>query len=215
MANLENLRKRAKQFQRWHRDGHYPVAAQISAVLPRFRGLSDREVLARPFKLADAQEMVARETGFESWQALKAGMHAMNDKPNPRSDRPVLLVSEPEVYVADFDRARAFYTGKLGFEVMFTYGQPPFYGQVRRDKALLNLRLIREPVFVGDVREREELVSAAFTLGSATDIRQLYLDFQAAGVDFFRGLKQEPWGARTFIVRDSDGNLLLFASTAT
>jgi hypothetical protein len=27
-------------------------------------------------------------------------------------------------------------------------------------------------------------------------------------------MKQEPWGARTFIVRDPDGNLLLFAGPA-
>jgi len=86
---------------------------------------------------------------------------------------------------------------------------------VRREKALLNLRLVRGPVYVGDVREREELMSAAFTLGSAAAIRQLFAEYQAAGVDFFRPLKQEPWGARTFIVRDPFGNLLLFAGTAT
>jgi len=127
----------------------------------------------------------------------------------------VLKAVEPELFVADFDRAVAFFTEKLGFAVVFTYGEPPFYGQVKRDNAALNLRLICEPVFVGDVREREELLTAAFTVGSAADIRQLYLDFETAGVDFFRPLKQESWGARTFIVRDPDGNLLLFAGTAT
>ena len=216
MPNLENLRKQAKQYLRWHRDGHYPVAAQISAVLPRFKDLSDHEVLRRPFKLADAQELVARQAGFESWQALKSGVQAMTDKPDQTSATGLSpMMSEPEVYVSDFAAARDFYTEKLGFEVVFTYGEPPFYGQMRREKALLNLRLIRAPVFVGDVREREELVSAAFTLGSAAAIRQLFAEYQAAGIDFFRPLKQEPWGARTFIVRDPFGNLLLFAGTAT
>lgn len=216
MPNLENLRKQAKQYLRWHRDGHYPVAAQISAALPRFKDLSDHEVLRRPFKLADAQELVARQAGFESWQALKSGVQAMTDKPDQTSTTGSSpMMSEPEVYVSDFAAARDFYTEKLGFEVVFTYGEPPFYGQMRREKALLNLRLIRAPVFVGDVREREELVSAAFTLGSAAAIRQLFAEYQAAGIDFFRPLKQEPWGARTFIVRDPFGNLLLFAGTAT
>ena len=216
MPNLENLRKQAKQFLRWHRDGHYPVAAQISAVLPRFRDLSDHEVLRRPFKLADAQELVARQAGFESWQALKSGVQAMTDKPDQTAATgSSQMMSEPELYVSDFEKARDFYSEKLGFEVVFTYGEPPFYGQVRREKALLNLRLVREPVYVGDVREREELISAAFALGSAAAIRQLFVEYQAAGVDFFRPLKQEPWGARTFIVRDPFGNLLLFAGTAT
>ena len=215
MPNLENLRKQAKLYLRWHRDGHYPVAAQIRAVLPRFQGLSDREILQQSFKLADAQELVARQAGFESWQALKAGVQTMTETKAPATATPVLNAAEPELFVTDFQAACAFFTEKLGFEIVFTYGEPPFYGQVRRDKALLNLRLICEPVFVGDVREREELLAAGITVNSAAEIRALFAEYQAAGVDFFRTLKQEPWGARTFIVRDPDGNLLLFAGPAT
>ena len=55
MPNLENLRKQAKLYVRWHREGYYPVAAQIRAVLPRFRDLTDRQVLEREFRLGDAQ----------------------------------------------------------------------------------------------------------------------------------------------------------------
>ena len=98
--------------------------------------------------------------------------------------------------------------------MVFTYGEPPFYGQVKRDNARLNLRLVCEPVFVGDIREREQLLAASMTLGSAAEIRQLFVQYQSAGVDFFQTLKQEPWGARTFVVRDPDGNLLLFAGPA-
>jgi catechol 2,3-dioxygenase-like lactoylglutathione lyase family enzyme len=214
MPNLENLRKRAKQFVRWHREGHYPVAAEIRYVLPRFQGLSDREVMEQSFKLSDAQELVARQAGFDSWETLKAGAQPMTIKERAVV-APMLNAAEPQLYVTDFDASRDFFTEKLGFEVVFTYGEPPFYGQVRRGKALLNLRLVCEPVFVGDVREREELLAAAFTVDSAAEIRQLFVEFQSAGVDFFRPLKQEPWGARTFIVRDPDGNLLLFAGTAT
>jgi hypothetical protein len=54
MPNLDNLRKQAKQFLRWHRSGHYPVAAEIRAVLPRFRNMSDRQILDAPFRLGDA-----------------------------------------------------------------------------------------------------------------------------------------------------------------
>ena len=214
MPNLENLRKQAKLYLRWHRDGHYPVAAQIRAVLPRFRDLSDHEILQQSFKLADAQELVARQAGFESWQALKTGVQAMTDTKAPVTATPTLNAAEPELFVADFETARAFFTEKLGFEVVFTYGEPPFYGQVRRGKALLNLRLICQPVFVGDIREREELLAAAITVNSAAEIRALFAEFQAAGVDFFRTLKQEPWGARTFIVRDTDGYLLQVAGTS-
>ncbi|MGE0422719.1 MAG: VOC family protein [Reyranellaceae bacterium] len=215
MPNLENLRKQAKLYLRWHRDGRHTVAAQIRAVLPRFRDLDDRGVLAHHLRLADAQELVARQQGFESWQALKSGVHAMSDHTGTSPARPVLQTAEPNIVVRDFAASQAFFVGKLGFDVVFTYGEPPYYGQFRRGAALVNLRLVCDPVFVDGIREREEILAASFTVGSAADIKALFLEFQSTGADFFRPLRQEPWGARTFIVRDPDGNLLLFAGTAT
>ena len=215
MPNLENLRKQAKLYVRWHRDGHHPVAAQIRAVLPRFKDLTDRQILGRDFKLSDAQELVARQSGFESWQALKTGVQAMTDTTHAIAAKPELTQVEAQLFVADIKASCAFFTSKLGFEVVFTYGEPSFYGQVKRDNARLNLRLVCEPVFVGDIREREQLLAASTTVASAAEIRQLFVQYQAAGVDFQQTLKQEPWGARTFIVRDPDGNLLLFAGPAT
>jgi hypothetical protein len=55
MPNLENLKKQAKLYLRWHRDRYYPVAARIRAVLPSYRHLSDREVLAHSFRLSDGR----------------------------------------------------------------------------------------------------------------------------------------------------------------
>jgi catechol 2,3-dioxygenase-like lactoylglutathione lyase family enzyme len=214
MPNLENLRKQAKLYVRWHRCGHHPVAAQIRAVLPRFKDLTDRQILERGFKLSDAQELVARQSGFESWQALKTGVQAMTDTAQLIDSKPELTQVEAQLFVADIKASCAFFMSKLGFEVVFTYGEPPFYGQVKRDNARLNLRMICEPVFVGDIREREQLLAASMTRDSAAEIRQLFVQYQSAGVDFQQTLKQEPWGARTFIVRDPDGNLLLFAGPA-
>jgi len=61
MSNLENLKKQAKQYLRWHRERYYPVAAVIRKHLARFRQLSDQEMLQAAFQLADAQELVARK----------------------------------------------------------------------------------------------------------------------------------------------------------
>ena len=83
-----------------------------------------------------------------------------------------------------------------------------------RDAARLNLRCVKQPVIDPVLRDREELLSAALTVATAVEIKQLFLAFQAAGVTFFQTLKREPWGARNFIVKDLDGNLLLFAGPA-
>jgi hypothetical protein len=44
MLNLENLRKQAKQYLRWHRDRYFPVAAMIRKYVPRFCRFSDEEI---------------------------------------------------------------------------------------------------------------------------------------------------------------------------
>ena len=118
---------------------------------------------------------------------------------------------EAQVFVADVERACDFYRDKLGFGVAFVYGDPPFYGQVFRDRARINLRLVEEAVFVEEVRRREGLLSASITLGTAREVDELYRSYEAAGVSFQQGLKDEAWGARTFVVSDLDGNLILFA----
>lgn len=161
------------------------------------------------------QVLVARREGFESRQAPRSGVDAVSDNVETPAARPVLRASEPNIVVRDFAASRAFFTEKLGFETVFVYGEPPYYGQFRRGAAPVNLRLVCDPVFVDGIREREEILAASFTVGSEADIRALFVEFQAAGVDFFQTLRQEPWGAHTFIVRDPDGNLLLFAGTAT
>jgi catechol 2,3-dioxygenase-like lactoylglutathione lyase family enzyme len=214
MPNLENLKKQAKLVLRWHRDRYYPVAAQIRTVLPRFRHLSDREVLAASFKLSDAQELVARQAGFESWQALKSGIDAMPQHAAPTTSKPVISATAAELFVSDIKASCDFFTQKLGFAIVFVYGEPPFYAQVKRDRGLLNLKHMDAPVIDPALRDRESLLSADMGLDTHEEIKQLFLEFQAAGVTFFQTLRKEPWGAKTFIVKDPDGNLLLFAGPA-
>jgi uncharacterized glyoxalase superfamily protein PhnB len=211
MPNIENLKKQAKQYLRWHREGYYPVAAIIRATLPQFSEMGDVEILESSFKLADAQEMVARQEGFDRWRALLSGADAMIQKPKQSPSRPTFTSVEAQIFVADVQLSCNFYREKLGFAVEFVYGDPPFYGQVSRDHAKLNLRMVAEPVFAGDIRDREGLLSASITVATSSEIKQLYLEYQAAEVRFQQPLKKEPWGSRTFIVSDPDGNLILFA----
>jgi uncharacterized glyoxalase superfamily protein PhnB len=150
----------------------------------------------------------------DGWQALKSGVNAMTDEPIQSTPRPILNSISAQLFVADIKSSCDFYTNKLDFAVEFIYGDPPYYGQVIRDNARLDLRLVLEPVFVGDVRNREHLLSASITVATANEIKQLFLSYQAAGVSFYQALKKEPWGARTFIVSDPDENLILFAGPA-
>jgi catechol 2,3-dioxygenase-like lactoylglutathione lyase family enzyme len=211
MPNLENLRKQAKLILRWHRDRYYPVAAQIRSGLPRYGRMADSEILAQSFKLSDAQELVARQQGFESWQALKTGLETMSDHAETIVAKAVIVDAEPQLFVADIKASCAFFISKLGFATVFIYGEPPFYAQIKRDGARVNLRCVAGPVIEADLRNCEQLLSASFTVATTDEIKKLFLEFQASGVTFFQSLKSEPWGARDFIITDPDGNLLLFA----
>jgi uncharacterized glyoxalase superfamily protein PhnB len=138
----------------------------------------------------------------------------MTDEPRQETPRTILNSIEAQLFVVNIQSSCDFYTNKLGFTVKFIHGDPPYYGQVVRDNARFNLRLVCEPVFVADVRKREGLLSASITVATAKEIKELFLSYQAAGVAFHQELKKEPWGARTFIVSDPDENLILFAGPA-
>jgi catechol 2,3-dioxygenase-like lactoylglutathione lyase family enzyme len=138
----------------------------------------------------------------------------MSDHTDKTHLKAFITSAEPQLFVSDIKASCDFFTTKLGFAVGFSYGEPPFYAQVKRDGAALNLRHVDRPVIEPTLRDREELLSASFTVATPAEIKQLFLEFQGAGVTFFQTLRKHPWGARHFIVKDPDGNLLLFAGPA-
>jgi len=209
MPTLETLKKRAKLLVRRHHERLHTVAPQIRNALPRFAGLSDTEVLDQPFSLADAQSLLAAERGYPSWAALKAGLAADTDRKAPAKAgaKPKMRLVEATLFVADFAVSLRYFNQVLGFATVFTYGEPPYFGQVARDGVPINLRNVCEPVFVGDIREREDLFGA--TIG-VSGVKALFEEFRAAGAEFHQGLKRHPWGAIDFVVKDPDGNLISF-----
>jgi hypothetical protein len=176
MSNFENLRKQAKLFLRWHREEYYPVATRIRTVLPRYRHLSDSQVLAATFKLSDAQELIAREQGFESWQALKAGVPVMSEAVKPVPSRVAVIAAEPQFFVADIKASCDFFT-RLGFSVEFLYGEPPFYGQVSATapESICGASIVRSLTCISEIarvccrrrlRSEQATKSSSFSLSS-------------------------------------------------
>jgi catechol 2,3-dioxygenase-like lactoylglutathione lyase family enzyme len=124
-------------------------------------------------------------------------------------DEPLVTGAEPQLFVRDLPASCAFYVDRLGFELAFLHGDPPFYAQVRRGGARLNLRHVEGEVFASGFRQRE--VDALSAIVTVQGIEALFRSFDAAGVEWHQRLKHEPWGARTFILRDPAGNLIAFA----
>lgn len=212
MPNIENLKKRAKTLVRQHRGGHVPVAARLRAALPKYAALTDKQILRAPFALADALDAIAHELGFASWKLAQKELRKMpGEKQTHTATVPKLLAAYPQLFVADVKRAAEFYKTKLGFAVVYLYGEPPFYAMVERDGIGLNLRCAARTDLerLAEMRERESYLSANIPVNG---VKTLFLAFQRAGVSFAQSLKEQPWGATDFILRDPDGNLICFAS---
>lgn len=127
-----------------------------------------------------------------------------------RGEDPVFLAAEPQLFVTDMARSLDFYQRRLGFSVVFTHGEPPFYAQVMRGGARLNLRHVDMLPIAPGFREQEpDLLAAIITLEAAGPV---FTAYDAAGLAFHQSLRRETWGAWTFILADPDGNLIAFSA---
>ncbi len=77
-ANLRQLRNQAKDFCRAFREGDPVAIHRIGQTHPRFFGLTQAEIAVVGITLADAQLVIARELGFDSWPKLKKNVEALS-----------------------------------------------------------------------------------------------------------------------------------------
>jgi len=210
MSPLEAYRKLAKQLVRWHRAGNYSIGGRIRG-LTRYQDLTDAEALKLKFPLSEAQEVIAREAGFDTWAALKAGVErspAVRRAP-PLPSKPTIKAAIPVLFVSNVARSADFFRNKLGFSVDFLHGHPAFYGAVSRDGATLHLRFVHEAVISQELREKEELLAAFIVV---ENVKQLFEEYKLTGVPLVGTLHKEAWGGPTFTVQDPDGNRILFSA---
>lgn len=110
--------------------------------------------------------------------------------------------------VSDQERALAFYTEKLGFEVATDQPMGP-------GKRWIELRIgrsgTRVVLFTPDGQEDRigSFFNGAF---SCDDVEATYRQMSARGVEFVRPPKTEPWGTSA-IFRDPDGNSFVLSSS--
>jgi uncharacterized glyoxalase superfamily protein PhnB len=208
MPTLDTYRKQAKLVMRWHCDGDYSVGGKVRQ-LERFSALTDREVLALDFTLALAQEIVAVEAGHRSWAELKAAVADAPKTPRPAAGPPVFTGVVPILLVRNVTASAAWFRDRLGFEIDFLHGAPPFYGAVSRDGVCLHLRFVHEPTFARAAALEKSLILASFEV---TNVQGLYEEVKAKGAEIAEPLTKQAWRGTTFHVRDPDGNVVSFVT---
>jgi len=124
--NLAQLKIQANELHQGHRQRHPPAAARIGAHHPRFRGQPLEAVLDAAFPLADAQLVVAREYGFDTWPKLKQhvelaeGLAAFS--PHPRFEDALAALDE-----GDVDRLRRLVSDDPSLTQARTNLEPPYH----------------------------------------------------------------------------------------
>lgn len=77
-ADLDQLRKFAKELLKAYRAGDAQACARLRASLPAAAGQDDDALAAMALRLHDAQSCIARENGFASWPQLKEYVEAQS-----------------------------------------------------------------------------------------------------------------------------------------
>ena len=77
-ANLDHLRKQAKDLLRLSRAGDPTALAHFTRFLPAASGRTGAEIAALGLRLHDAQSCVARQYGFPSWSELSSHVEALS-----------------------------------------------------------------------------------------------------------------------------------------
>ena len=121
----------------------------------------------------------------------------------------VLKPAVPILFVRDVPASAAFFKEKLGFEIDFLYGNPPFYGSVSRGGACLHLRCVHEPNFAELAAREGSLILATIEV---SHVRALFEEFRERGVAFTQTPTKQDWGGTDFHVRDPDGNVISFVT---
>jgi catechol 2,3-dioxygenase-like lactoylglutathione lyase family enzyme len=102
----------------------------------------------------------------------------------------------PNIPVSDITKSVDFYVTKLGMRKTFENGNPVGFVILRRDDAEIHLSLDKQNT--GALRNVAHVI--------VSNARALYEELEAAGVRIVKGLRDQEYGLRDFVISDIDGN---------
>lgn len=103
--------------------------------------------------------------------------------------------------VNDVRKSIVHYRDVLGFDVVFTYGEPVFYGGVARGDVVIHFQAAH--------RTKRITGQGAVNI-FVTEVDALYAELQARGAQIVQPPDDRSYGMRDFDLDDPDGNRLTF-----
>jgi uncharacterized glyoxalase superfamily protein PhnB len=114
----------------------------------------------------------------------------------------VLEAAVPILSVTDLSEALDYYQNVLGFQVGWSWGEPPSLASVCRDRVELNLS-----------QSPEAQAAASRVYFHMTGVDAYYNHITRAGANVAVALADRPYGMRDFSIVDPSGNALSFGET--
>ena len=108
----------------------------------------------------------------------------------------------PVFAVADLEAAVEFYCVGLGFEKMWSFGEPAYRAGVAKEGVEIHL----------DAYGTGAPSGPSVVYCHMEDAAAYYLDLKSRGLKIALELQDRPWGMRDFRIEDPFGNRLGFAS---
>ncbi|MBS1600698.1 MAG: VOC family protein [Bacteroidetes bacterium] len=116
----------------------------------------------------------------------------------------------PFFIVSDIKTSVAFYTEKLGFDIIYIGpDENPFYAMVGRDQVCMMLKAIAPDIKPVPNHTRHPWARWDAYI-SVTDPDKLFEEFNSKKISFHQSLKNDADGLRGFEIKDADGYVLFF-----
>jgi uncharacterized glyoxalase superfamily protein PhnB len=163
-------------------------------------GWSDEQLLQ------ELQKLLAIEDSSLS-EAERLHGHRLPFQPGSRG---LFYGVVPVFLVDDIAATCEYYQAALGFQINFTYGEPPVFACVSRNNAMINLNLSQPP----GLRNSATAAGAAaawdaYVLVSHVD--EVYEELRARGANIVAAPVSREYGMREFQVEDCNGYRLVLA----
>jgi predicted lactoylglutathione lyase len=119
-----------------------------------------------------------------------------------------IIASAPVLLVRDVVKSAAYFRDKLGFNDQQTYGEPPYFAMVSRDKFTVMLaHADASKTLVPHWKIVEKMWNIYFWVD---DVEAIYAEFQASGATIDYTLYLTPYGVKEFGVQDLDDHDIAF-----
>jgi len=91
-----------------------------------------------------------------------------------------------QLFVTDIKTSCDFFTQKLGFSIVFVYGEPPFYAQVKEEMAPSTSNASTIPSLTPHFATARSLLSADMGVDTHDEIKRSSLNLKQQASLFFR-----------------------------